>query len=86
MSAALWISDSGASTAEIERGVVAAMALLAARGVSAELAHAAALAEAADESADPAAADAWRAAERAALDACCAGWQRIPDSAVLTLG
>lgn len=79
----LWIYDSGASTADIERGVEAAVAELTRLGVTAAAAAEADTASADDEAHDTAAAAAWRSAERAALAACFDGWARWPDGAHL---
>lgn len=79
----LWLYDSGASTEEIERGVLAALELLEKAGVTPDEAYAASRAEADDKPFNPAHAQAWREAEIAAIDATCAGWARIPESAVL---
>jgi len=69
----LYIMDSGATTAEIDRGVAAAMRVIG-DADPAQL-------EAAQDGPE---ADQWRAAERAALAACCEGWRTIPDAAYLT--
>ena len=64
----------GASSADVERGIAAAVHELRAAGITtAEAATAAYLAES----------DAWQAADRAAIAACCAGWRRVPDEAHL---
>lgn len=64
----------GASSADVERGIEAAELALRAAGITtAEAATAAYLAES----------DAWQAADRAAIAACCAGWYRVPDEAHL---
>lgn len=82
----MWITDSGASTEEIERGVAAAEALLAERGLTPEAAFAASLAAAEGEPHDAAHAQAWCDAEIRAIDECCKGWLRLPEGASLMLG
>lgn len=84
----LWINDSGAATNEIERGVAAAKAVFDRAGATAEQAFAAQQKQCDDEplnDAELVRADAWREADSAAVLACCEGWARIPESALLVL-
>ncbi len=85
---ALWINDSGASTEEILRGVAAAVAVFERYGVTAEEAPAAQQLIDDGEQVDNATtmrAVAWGEADAAAVKACCAGWNRIPEAAHLEL-
>lgn len=81
----LWIHDSGATTAEIKRGVEAALAVFQRRGVSPAAAWKATLAMADDRPYDQSLVEAWEEADSAAVTACCEGWQSIPDAAQLVL-
>lgn len=88
MSKTLWINDSGATTEEIAAGIKAAEAVLAQYGVSAEDAEAAQRAIDEGEIVDNKTtlrAVAWGEADRAAVQACCAGWSHIPEAAYLAL-
>jgi hypothetical protein len=79
----LWIHDSGASTAEIEAGVSAAMAELRLHATSPSSAYLATLIDAAGGSAWEQDLDAWRAAEAAAFRAAFEGWATVPHGANL---
>lgn len=81
----LWIYDGGFSTAEIETGVAAAKAVLDAAGVTTDQAHEASQLRADDQPYNAAAADAWDAAEAAAIEAAAQGWARCPAGACLAL-
>lgn len=73
------------TTEEHDAGVRAALEVLAERGYTTNQAHEASVLEASDEPHDTAAAEAWRDAERAALNAAEAGWARPSDGAYLEL-
>lgn len=75
----LWLTDSGASTDDIERGVAAAMAVLAERGVTSTQANLASLIDAEDEQPLASHLDAWRDAESTAIATCCEGWAQVPE-------
>lgn len=79
----LWIYDSGASAAEIERGVAAALAIFRERGIDPFAAHAASLAAADGQPYNPGLEQAWADAETAAFEAAFAGWARWPEGATL---
>lgn len=83
----LWITDcQPATSADIERGVAAAQAVFSAAGLTPEHCSAQMDALAAGDDYGERGVATWQAAEAAALQACCQGWQRIPDSAGLELG
>jgi len=82
---ALWITDSGAATDEIYRGIGAAKELLAARGIPAVRAWLAAAIDANGATAVTADLNAWNDAETAAFEAAFAGWARRPEGALLGL-
>ena len=82
---ALWIYDGKFSTAEIEAGVQAALASLAAAGYTVDEAYSASLAAAGDEAHDAKAAQAWEDADSAAILTAAAGWARLPEGAWLGL-
>jgi len=82
----LWIYGSGqATTAEIERGVEAAMTYFREHGIDPLAAHAASLAAADVRVHDPALAWAWAEAEMTAFKAAFAHWVRWPEGATLGL-
>lgn len=82
----LWINDGGFSTAEIEAGRSAALAVLEAAGFTTDEAHTASLAAADGQPFNVAALDAWEEAELAAIAAAAEGWARLPEGACLVLG
>jgi hypothetical protein len=76
-----------ATSADIDRGVAAARAVFHAAGLPADYCQGNAAAQ--DEGGlhfDARAALTWRAADCAAVLACCAGWRRVPEPAHLELG
>ena len=75
----------GASEADRQRGIDAAEAVFSAANLTAE--HCARQIEALAEGDDygEKGVAAWKWAEAAAIEACCAGWVRIPASAYLEL-
>ena len=83
----LWINNSGASTAEIERGVAAAQYAFSITGFSADECHAAAqrIADGEDDDDDHILQTNWNYAEEQAFKAAFAGWTRWPEGAVLVL-
>jgi hypothetical protein len=91
----LAIDIRGASTVEIERGIAAAWRVFQDAGVTAwEAASAAFKQESIDDSGEyfreftareGMAAEAWRATDRRAAEACCTGWPNVPDTAHLEL-
>jgi len=74
----LWIYDSGASTAEIERGVAAAIDVFERHALTPEHCAAQVLALSNDDAYDERGVAAWNEADDAAMTACCAGWNRTP--------
>lgn len=79
----LWITDSGASTQEIERGISAAQVVFEKAGVRPFHAYAATLAKADDLPHDPALVELFETAETAAFQAAFAGWKSWPEGAQL---
>lgn len=84
----LWITDSRASTQEIERGIAAAKAHFEEKGSHPQACWQASLdaAAAAEPVTDENTLDlinTWHEAENLAIAACCEGWARIPESALL---
>jgi hypothetical protein len=82
----LWINDAQASTAEIERGRDAALALLQARDVAVVQAYLARAIDACGGQTVPQHLEAWLDAQHAAFTAAFDGWARWPEGAVLELG
>ena len=81
----LWIDDSGASDAEIRRGVAAALEVFDRLGLSADHCYRQVAALAEGDAYGERGVNAWREAEAAAIVACCAGWWRVPVAAHLVL-
>jgi hypothetical protein len=79
----IYIYDSGASTAEIERGIAAAHAVFMRCGLTPEHCARQIVARDKGDAWGQRGVAAWAEAEAAALDACCLGWGRIPPAARL---
>lgn len=79
----IYIHDSGASTAEIERGIAAAHAVFVRYELTPEHCARQMQARAEGDAWGQRGVAAWAEAEAAALEACCLGWGRIPAAAHL---
>ena len=82
---AVWIYEAGLTDAEQTRARAAANAVFEKAGVTAEQAREAGLAALDEREYDQAHLEAWYEAERAAMEAACAGWSRWPASGYMDL-